>query len=78
MEVMSQEDANVPKNVEECPPPPRYYLQFANEDHFIDPPAIPEESNSLYGQVYGGLLPKIKEKTLPFNPTRNYGQDIKM
>ena len=65
------------KNIEECPPPPRYINSFVDSTTFLDPPAVPNEF-SLYNKIYNGILPKIRTQNLPYNSSRNYKVDLKM
>ena len=65
------------KNIEECPPPPRYINSFIDSTTVPDPPAIPSEF-SLYNKIYNGILPKIRTRNLPYNLSRNYKADLKM
>mmetsp|Transcript_32886 Transcript_32886/g.47509 ORF Transcript_32886/g.47509 Transcript_32886/m.47509 type:complete len:166 (-) Transcript_32886:253-750(-) len=66
----------IPKTIEECPPPPRYYKLFTDES-FVEPPPISLDSASIYGSIYNGVLPKIRNKNLQFDENKNYKQMIK-
>ena len=65
------------KNIEECPPPPRYINSFVDSITAPEPPTIPSEF-SLYNKIYNEKLKKIRTKNLPYNPSRDYKADLKM
>jgi hypothetical protein len=67
----------IPKTIEECPPPPRYYKLFTDES-IVEPPTIQSDSASIYGSIYNGVLPKIRNKNLKYDESKNYKLAIKM